>query len=87
MEVWLADKTSIHGSAGCTGPGPSEANKWRGSECSWSGWSLSTVLEEIACLPVFNKEETDPFCKMMVPHRTSVIEEREREPGFKAHIP
>ena len=45
------------------------------------------MLEEIACLLVFNKEETDPFCKMMVPHRTSVIEEREREPGFKAHIP
>lgn len=29
-----ADKTLVQSSASCTGPGPSETNKWRGWECS-----------------------------------------------------
>lgn len=49
--------------------------------------ALPTVLEEVACLLIFNTEETDPFCKMRMSHRSYIIAGRESEPVFKAHGP
>ena len=57
------------------------------SYCSWK-FNLQCLRRQgwgVTCL-IFNIAETDPFCKMM-PHTSYIIEERESEPVFKAHIP